>query len=357
MSPFTVLVIGPDPEKQLAPFQENDCGTCPPEYLVFNEVEAEHLEDYNTKGTKMVLLSDGSMSHAHEFDHHQNTDIKPVMPPALRAGRRLVLVPSEDMLEVPTPPKEVERKEMPFKEIFPTFELFMEGWCGHRARDSKAGKYGYWENPNRKWDWYQLGGRWTGHFWLKPGCNGVSSPPSRHDDPEDKAPEGTADQAIKGAIDFERMRNEAALRAGQHYDLMHSIIAGRTFLSWNTFCDAATADETLTPEEKGEKIKAAREEYWGQQVIQDLSAHPKHLAFDDPTQVLVPRDEYLQAARDRAISTFAVIKDGQWYEKGSMGWWGMVSDEEEEETWNKEFGVLLDSLTDDTLLSVYDCHI
>ena len=28
--------------------------------------------------------------------------------------------------------------------------------------DEETGKRGYWENPNAKWDWYQIGGRWNG---------------------------------------------------------------------------------------------------------------------------------------------------------------------------------------------------
>jgi hypothetical protein len=35
----------------------------------------------------------------------------------------------------------------------------------------------------------------------------------------------------------------------------------------------------------------------------------------------------------------------------------MASDEKDKDTWNKEFAKLLDSLPDDTLLSVVDCHI
>lgn len=27
--------------------------------------------------------------------------------------------------------------------------------------------YGYWKNPNSKWDWYQIGGRWRGFFPVK----------------------------------------------------------------------------------------------------------------------------------------------------------------------------------------------
>ena len=30
------------------------------------------------------------------------------------------------------------------------------------------------------------------------------------------------------------------------------------------------------------------------------------------------------------FSTFAVVINGKWYERGSMGWWGIVSDEKDE---------------------------
>jgi hypothetical protein len=52
-----------------------------------------------------------------------------------------------------------------------------------------------------------------------------------------------------------------------------------------------------------------------------------------------------------------VVKDGQWYEKGKMGWFACVADEKDEDVWDREFAALLDGLPDDTLLTVVDCHI
>lgn len=54
---------------------------------------------------------------------------------------------------------------------------------------------------------------------------------------------------------------------------------------------------------------------------------------------------------------FAILTpDGKWFEKGKMGWWGMVSDEKAEEDWAKtvanvraEYG--------GTIAVVVDCHI
>jgi len=63
------------------------------------------------------------------------------------------------------------------------------------------------------------------------------------------------------------------------------------------------------------------------------------------------------AKKNIAITTFAVVKDGKWYARDEMGWCACVSNEKESEAWNKEFNALIDNLPDDTLLSVYGCHI
>ena len=44
-------------------------------------------------------------------------------------------------------------------------------------------------------------------------------------------------------------------------------------------------------------------------------------------------------------------------ESASMGWWGMTSDDKEEDVWNKEFKEYLDSVGDDVEISVIDFHI
>ena len=60
---------------------------------------------------------------------------------------------------------------------------------------------------------------------------------------------------------------------------------------------------------------------------------------------------------DGAIATFAIIKDGKWYEKGEMGWWGCVGNEKEQDHWNEEFAKLFDAIPDDEIVTVVDCHI
>jgi len=72
---------------------------------------------------------------------------------------------------------------------------------------------------------------------------------------------------------------------------------------------------------------------------------------------VMTKEEYIQKAKNKAISTFAVLRDNQWFEKGEMGWWGCVSNEKDQDKWNEEFGKLLSELPDDTLLTIVDCHI
>ena len=108
MSHFTVMVIGENPEEQLAPYQENNMGDCPQEFLEFND-ETERL----TKSWEELT--------------------------------------------------DEERSE------FNSFEEFAkdEGYY------ENEGKFGYWENYNARWDWYVLGGRWSGFLKLKEGAEGV----------------------------------------------------------------------------------------------------------------------------------------------------------------------------------------
>lgn len=57
------------------------------------------------------------------------------------------------------------------------------------------------------------------------------------------------------------------------------------------------------------------------------------------------------------ISVFAIVKDGEWYERGSMGWWAQVSNEKADEVWKDEVKELLKGISGETLLTVMDCHI
>ncbi len=55
--------------------------------------------------------------------------------------------------------------------------------------------------------------------------------------------------------------------------------------------------------------------------------------------------------------TFAVVHDGQWYERGEMGWWAVVSNEKSPEAWEAQFEAIINSLEPDDEVTLVDCHI
>lgn len=57
------------------------------------------------------------------------------------------------------------------------------------------------------------------------------------------------------------------------------------------------------------------------------------------------------------IVPFAIVKEREWFERGEMGWWACVSNEKDKNVWEKEVKKLLEGLSDDTLITIVDCHI
>lgn len=188
-------------------------------------------------------------------------------------------------------------------------------------------------NPNSKWDWYVVGGRWKDFLRLKNGR--------------------MADKAKLEDIDLSGMRKEAAEKAGNKWDRAHAAklaAGGNPDDKWMTW-------EHVREVECSNNIDAARNMYNSQTLMRAVSDALNEGPFADTDIYLLSRDEFVSAAENKAISTYAVVKNGEWIAKGSMGWFGCSTDEQKQEDWNKYINNLLDSLPGDTLITVVDCHI
>lgn len=282
MSHFTVMVIGENPEKQLEPFNENL-------EVEWVDKKQEYKDEYETKKVK-EFYCDSSSSWGFQitkelFDFINSNKVgatkiyhleKQVMSYLTRGKKyrgyftledrkrcdgdawfevekvNKSTHPNEDVcfegivtIRVIEPPKEIALKDK-----YPDYETYLSDW--HGVDDDE--EQGYHKNPNAKWDWYSLGGRWSGLIKLKNGATGITGKAGVFDN------ETGIDQAKKGYI----------------------------------------------------------------------------ANFDD-------------------LVTFALLKDGKWFERGEMGWWGVVSDENNE--WDNELKKLVKGLPEETLISIYDCHI
>jgi hypothetical protein len=258
MSHFTVLVIGEGVDEQMQPFWELDM---PPS-------EAEHDE-------RAVFSL--------EFTKEQA---------------------EKDMADY-------KKKEDNPKFVDQTLDVYMKDYHGYRYNE-KEGGYGYWYNPNAHWDWYSIGGRWSGFFKLKKDRRGEMGERSFLDSRPIK--EGYADIAKKCDIDWGKMKLEAFNKADEN---------------WKKY---------LSRKEEVEKSGEKFEKYWEFGIREGET-----------------KAYYIK--RMCSIYTYAVVKGGEWYQKGVMGWWGMSYNEKNEDEWEDEFQKLIDELPEDTLLTVCDCHI
>jgi hypothetical protein len=254
MSHFTCLIIGSNPEEQLEPYYELECSMNQDEMK--EDPRAEFVEEFTTE----ELENDFNRIKNEHPEYH-----------------------------------------------YDTIEEFADEYHNYTKLDGEE-VWGRWTNPNSKWDWYSIGGRWTGFFKIKenpkfPDDIYFGSPGAFGN----KAPVGYADSIRLCDIDFEGMKQDKITKARQDWvEIQNKLRDGDKNILW---------------------IYGIKEETTEEEYIKDSSK----------------------------FSTYALIKNGEWFAKGEMGWFGVSSDDNE--NWAQEMETLIKSLPDDTLLTVVDCHI
>ena len=151
-------------------------------------------------------------------------------------------------------------------------------------------------NRQSTWDWWTVGGRWSGMLRLKNGS--------------------TVDSARIGDIDF--ALDEKAYR--------------RFLRFWDVVV------EHQPPIEGEDFFNIYKESYYRE-------------FFGD-------RETY--ARQQAQFSTYAVVTpDGVWHGKGKMGWWAMSSETAEEaRDWEEHYKErFIDAFDEDMILTIVDCHI
>lgn len=245
MSHFPVLVVGPNPESQLAPFDEGI------EVDVYKEDCPCIGLIAKLYGRKMAEKKYKPLDKLREEYHAMADNKRPSWEEHIK------------------PYAKIEEKYAKLHKLYKKPDPDCQACGGSGKRETHY-------NPDSKWDWYSLGGRWLGYWKLKaPAKKRINIKEFLgHSGVGNNKPFFDVDMARKKDIDFKAMKK----------------VLG--------------------------KIKDGRR-----------------------------------------VATFAVVMDGEWYEQGKMGWWGIVMNEKKQDVWEKEFWKLIDKLPPNTWLSVYDCHI
>lgn len=169
--------------------------------------------------------------------------------------------------------------------------------------DEETGKYGYWENPNAKWDWYQVGGRWNGLIILKDGCSGEKGERSWA---SRQSGEDEYDSARVRDIDFAEMESRAARRL-EPFD--------------------SCFERKYNPEYFSKKY---------------------------------PNEE-VYIKRNTKFSTYAALTpDGEWHSSGTMGWFGIDDSSLEDKNNFQDLyfeNFISKAIENDWYLTIVDCHI
>jgi len=249
-------------------------------------------------------------------------------------------IDNEYVQDIPKSKEEIEELKKDFEENGDgrDFSEFVYDWCGVHAvtkdkidknntdleygwvevdNDGNIVEYIYRTNPNAKWDWWKIGGRWCGFFKAKPDVSAVRGSEGLMGS---YSSEDGFDIIRKGDIDLKVMFGEAEKKAADLWNKIHDIVGDLSdYISW---------PDTLKKFE--EDLEKARKFYNDQRAVVTLKSsgdrEARYRGLDEFTYGL---EEYVEKARKQAISCFAYIQDGEWFEKGEMGWWACVSDEKE----------------------------
>lgn len=224
-------------------------------------------------------------------------------------------------------PDSKQNKKLSDQELY---ELHGEDWNGNQWEFNN----GDWEefstyNPKSKWDWYVVGGRWEGFLKLLDGRE--------------------VNAALIKEVDWAKMMAE-------------SRVAGEK--SWQKIADVVGVDENgriLQPARPWKDVmdnKITREEWSEQAVVKKFATIDNLGYFASVTDYAFTKKEYSNNSANNAITTYAVLLDGQWISKGEMLWFAISSESEEEaRVWSDSFYEEFIKPNPNAMVTIVDCHI
>ncbi|AFU87975.1 hypothetical protein CcrColossus_gp105 [Caulobacter phage CcrColossus] len=220
-------------------------------------------------------------------------------------------------------------------------------------------------NPNAKWDWWEIGGRYRGRL-LSKGVFGYQGRPGTFNN--DTYHQGGSDGLLKGEIDFERMRR---LNVEKHLGLVEEAYAKMGDVSREEVKALCIEYADLFNKVMRPKFAAIDAGTWKDGNVWE-KANAESPRFEELGKLLDPFYDYFNGAGfDRDIgdpwawaeaipplTAYAYLgTDGVWRASGEMGWFGISSKEKDSGEWNREFAKALAAVPDHHMIWVVDCHI
>ena len=270
MSHFNVAIItkGKPTNEEisdiLAPYQENNMGDVSEEYLEFDAIDKDEFEDYEAQ------------FHTEVWENGEQR----------------------------------------------TFREYMEDQ-GYTYRES-TDEYGYYSNPNAKWDWWVIGGRWCGELTVPVNCDA-----------------------------------EVGERSWTNEDSNPYVHPNKIYKK----CDCAKVKDLAFPDKQEAWCQAVR--FWELYIEGDEPQNDEDRELVEHT--LYKKEYFLNRYKTKdnyakymsSFVTYALItKDGKWNEQGEMGWFGISRNEQDPLTWVEYFTkTVFEDAENDDYITIVDCHI
>lgn len=242
-----------------------------------------------------------------------------------------------------------ERGFEPGKTLAEQKEYSFEDFCReYHGADRYCGRWGYWTNLDSKWDWFQIGGRFTGSLPVEEGAERFGRPGTMGSG-EKNQEDGSSDIAYVREFDFEEAarRSEERLNRFWEEELEPALTGGEVGFR-NPFYQLI--------QEMGYPIGEDFERYSERSKSSDGIVQPEWDSEVGPPTYEKLKEKYSWAFN---WSTYAVCHPTEgWDAKGDMGWWGMDSKEQEQyRSYMQSWPDRIRQMDDDTLLVIVDCHV
>jgi hypothetical protein len=386
MSHFAVLVVLPEETtdeavgRALAPWHEFECTGRNDEYVIEVDITEEAIQDFDRSTTTRLRDADGNLHDPYgpdgelklEFSKEDGAPYRQFHAPE---GYEEVQLPARDFEDRATWIADSQGCQI----AHAGSPLDLEGphKFGHVLVDADGNVVRVVKrtNPNKKWDYWKVGGRYSGR--LRPGYDPEKDPVNlepchcklrggdtlncRHCNGAGKIPRypskwiDVGNRARWGDVDLAALKVSRVADRGDMVERMR-IEAGLTSEEFETGYRAKKAAHAVWKEMDEPRPRGADYTEWLKtQPDGDLAAACRR---SDPWQSIETSEgqsiaEWIEAAP--AVSAYAIVKDGNWVSSGGVGWFGISLGDDDD--WPAQMRAIVATIPADHYVAIVDCHI
>ena len=246
-----------------------------------------------------------------------------------------------------------------FSDKYKDLDSYAKDYFGYSEIPGEKGRYGYEDNPNAKWDWWVIGGRWKGYFYVKNTENamvgemGVPEMVSREHHPEDASKweldPNQADVALLKDVDWEY---EGKKFYEEHSDNIRALSVAIRKSGLLHVIKQINASGITAP---------LREEY--QRLSKTIPDFTRYFGYFSTKEKVVMCAEDVEAYLEQRVKYYSIpgriLHDDGWEEEGNMGWFGMDGSTEESKREFSDRAMQIFSIPryQERFIVSVDCHI